>query len=101
MPCEVQNAAAVQTVRQAALKSTCTGLGRLCVFQRDWTSAPPRPSRTVSPKLNRAMPVRMKTKFVEIVVLKPGKRIFIAEANMASAKNRVKRPRFSGFHLEA
>src|ERR1700739_722150 len=33
--CEIQNAAAVQTVRQAALKRTCTGFGRCCVFQSD------------------------------------------------------------------
>src|SRR5712691_1905158 len=100
-PCEVQNAAAVQTVRQAPLKRTCTGLGRCCVFQRDWTSAPPRPISTVSPKLNKAMAIRMKTKFVEMVVLKPGRRIFIAEASMAKAKNRTKCPKFSGFHREA
>src|SRR5713101_6438943 len=68
--CEVQKAAAVQTVRHAALKSTCTSFGRVCVFQRDCTSAPPRPINTVSPKLNKAMPARMKAKFVEIVVLK-------------------------------
>src|SRR6266481_2440714 len=99
--CEVQNAAAVQTVRHAALKSICTGFGRVCVFQRDWTSAPPRPIRTASPKLNKAMPARMNTKFVEIVVLKPGRRIFIAEATIASAKNRTKRLKFSGFHRYA
>src|SRR6266481_6595220 len=99
--CEVQNAAAVQTVRHAALKTTCTGLGRLCVFQRDWTSAPPRPIRTVSPKLNKTIPARMQAKFVEIVVLKPGRRIFIAEATIASARNRRKRMKFSGFHRRA
>src|SRR6266478_1854514 len=84
-PCEVQNAAAVQTVRHAALKSTCTTFGRVCVFQSDCTSAPPRPISTVSPKLNKAMPARMKTKFVEIVVLKPGRRIFIVEASSSLA----------------
>jgi hypothetical protein len=47
------------------------------------------------------MPIRMNTKFVEIVVLKPGRRIFIAEATIASAKNRTKCPRFSRFHREA
>jgi len=47
------------------------------------------------------MPIRMKTKFIEIVVLKPGRRIFIAEATIASAKNRKKRPRFSGFQRVA
>src|SRR5438132_756420 len=99
--CEVQNAVAVQTVRHAVLKSTCTGFGRVCVFQRDWMSAPPKPISTVSPKLNKAMPARMKTKFVEIVVLKPGRRIFIAEATIASAKNRAKRLTLSGFHREA
>src|SRR5260370_40029558 len=76
-PCEVQNAAAEQTVRQAPLKSTCTGLGRCCVFQRDWTSAPPRPISTVSPELNKAMPNRIETKLVERVVLKPCGRLFI------------------------
>jgi hypothetical protein len=40
----------------------------------------------------------MKTKFVEIVVLKPGRRIFIADANIAKAKNGAKCARFSGFH---
>src|SRR5437867_11268326 len=70
--CEAQNAAAVQTVRHAALKSTCTSFGRCCVFQSDCTSAPPKPPRTVSPKLNKAIPIRMKTKHVEIVVLQPG-----------------------------
>src|SRR6266478_3950485 len=89
-PCEVQNAAAVQTVRHAALKSTCTTFGRVWVFQSDGTGAPPRPISTVSPKLNRPIPTRMKTKFVEIVVLKLGRRIFIAEATIASAKNRTK-----------
>src|SRR5437879_5248432 len=96
--CEVQNAAAVQTVRHAALNTTCTGFGRVCVFHGDCTSAPPRPTRTVWPKLNKAMPARMNTKSVEIVVLKPGRRTFIAEASIASAKNRAKRRRFSGFH---
>src|SRR6266568_4583513 len=99
--CEAQNAAAVQTVRHAPLNSTCMGLGRLWDFHRDWTSAPPRPTSTVSPKLNKAKPIRIKTKFVEIVVLKPGKRIFIAEATIAKAKNRTKRPKFSAFHREA
>src|SRR5947207_6641801 len=99
--CEVQNAAAVQTVRHAALKSTCTGFGRVCIFQSDWTSAPPRPIKTVSPKLNQARPIKIKTKFMEIVVLKPGRRIFIAEPTIASAKNRTKCPRFSGSHREA
>src|SRR6266581_226576 len=98
--CEVQYAAAVQTVRQAPLKRTCTGLGRCCVFQRDWTSAPPRPISTVSPKLNKALAIRMKTKFVEMVVLKPGSRIFIAEATIAKAKNRTKCPRFSVVHRD-
>src|SRR5438034_861505 len=100
-PCDVQKAAGVQRVRQAALKSTCTGFGRVCVFQSDCMSAPPRPISTVSPKLSMAMPIRRKTKFVEIVVLKPGRRIFIAEASVASAENRKKRPRFSGFHRAA
>src|SRR5204862_5595339 len=99
--CEVQNAAAVQTVKHAALKSTCTGFGRVCVFQSDCTSAPHKPISTVSPKLNKAIPIRTNTKFIEIVVLKPGRRIFIAEATIASAKNRKNRPKFSGFHREA
>src|SRR6266849_10336137 len=60
--CETQNAAAVQTGRHAPLKRTCAGLGRCCVFHRDWTSAPPRASRTVSPKLKRAMPIRKEDK---------------------------------------
>jgi hypothetical protein len=47
------------------------------------------------------MPIRIKTKFAEIVVLKPGKRIFIAEATIASAKSKKKGPRFSGLHREA
>ena len=98
--CEAENAAAVETVRHAPLNSTCTGFGRLCVFQRDCTSAPPRPISTVSLKLNKAMPTRMKTKFVEIVVLKPGSRIFIAEPTIASAKNTTKCPKFFGFHCE-
>src|SRR5947207_15906536 len=99
--CEVQNAAAVQTVRHAALKSTCTGFGRVCIFQSDWTSAPPRPIKTVSPKLNQARPIKTKTKLMEIVVSKPGRRIFIAEPTIASAKNRAKGPRFSGSHRGA
>src|SRR5438105_13600216 len=57
--------------------------------------------RTVSPKLNNAIPARIKTKLVEIVVLKAGRRIFIAEATIASPKNRAKRLRLSGFHREA
>src|SRR6266700_3623783 len=100
-PVRDQNAAAVHPVRQAALKRTCTRFGRVCVFQSDWTSAPPRPISTVSPKLNKAMPIRMKTKFIEMVVLKPGRRIFIAEASIAKTKNKTKCPRFSGFHREA
>jgi hypothetical protein len=43
----------------------------------------------------------MKTKFIEIVVLKPGRRIFMAEASIAKAKNWTKCARFSGFHPEA
>jgi hypothetical protein len=38
------------------------------------------------------MPIRMNTKFVEIVVLKPGRRIFIAEATIASAKEQDEVP---------
>jgi hypothetical protein len=38
------------------------------------------------------MPIRMNTKFVEIVVLKPGRRIFIAEAAIASAKEQDEVP---------
>src|SRR6266699_508855 len=98
-PVRDQNAAAVHPVRQAALKRTCTRFGRVCVFQSDWTSAPPRPISTVSPKLNKAMPIRMKTKFIDIVVLKPGRRTFMAEATIASAKNRTKLRKLSGFHL--
>src|SRR2546429_3494263 len=32
--------------------------------------SPPRPIKTVSPKLNQARPIKIKTKFMEIVVLK-------------------------------
>jgi len=89
-------------VRHATLKRTCTSFGRVCVFERDCTSAPLKPISTVSPKLNKARPIKIKTKFREIVVLKPGRRIFIAEPTIARAKNRRrKRPRFSGFHREA
>src|SRR5271168_4353776 len=88
--CEAQNAAAVQTVRHAPLNKTCTGFGRCSGFQSDWTSAPPRPIITVSLKLKRIVPARMKTKFVDIVVFSPGRRIFIAEATIASARNRTK-----------
>src|SRR5436189_6436620 len=84
--CEVQNAAAVQTVRHAALKSTCTGFGRVCTFQSDWTSAPPRPIKTDSPKLKQASPIIIRTKLMESVVLKHGRRSVIAEPTIASAK---------------
>src|SRR5712692_2453223 len=98
--CEVQKVTAVQTVRHAALKSTCTSFGRVLVFQRDCTRAPPRPIRTVSPKLKQAIPISTNTKLIEIVVLKPGRRIFIAEASIAKAKNTTKLLRFSEFQRE-
>src|SRR5260370_38233091 len=96
--CEVQNAAAVQNVRHAALKRTCTSFGRVCVFQRDWTSAPPRPISTVLPKLNKAMPAKMKTNVVETVSLKPGGRMFIAGAQITSAKHRKHQQIFPASH---
>src|SRR5260370_14246132 len=95
--CEAQNAVAVQTVRQAALNKICTGFGRCSGLQSDWTSAPPRPIRTVSLKLNRATPISMKTKFVDLFVLRPGSGIFISEARIPTPKTPPHRPEFSGF----
>src|SRR5260370_41229417 len=60
--CEAQNAVAVQTVRQAPLKKLCTSFGRGSGLQRDWTSRPPRPTRTASADLNTASPVVMMRK---------------------------------------
>src|SRR5271169_1667089 len=96
--CAAQYAAAVQTVRHAPLKKTCTAFGLCSGLHSDCTSAPPKPISTVSLKLKSARPIKMKTKFVEIEVFSPGSRIFIVEATIASAKNTTYSPEFAGFH---
>ena len=72
----------------ATLNSTFIGRGLVRVWNTHWTSMPSDPIASVSERLNCAIPISTKTKFMDIVPIPAGRVTFIPEAISARARKK-------------
>jgi hypothetical protein len=79
-------AIAVLSDRHAPLNSVRIAVGGFFGFQTHWTIPTSVAMSTASGRLKSAMATNSRTKFIEIVLLMPGKRTFRVAAAPASAR---------------